>query len=42
VTSRERSEHKELLDKRDGDAWRIDRFAFHLKFIDGNEELESS
>ena len=28
--------------QRDGDAWRIDRFAFHLKFIDGNEELESS
>jgi hypothetical protein len=24
------------------DTWRIDRFAFHLKFMDGNPDLESS
>ncbi|HET7693408.1 MAG TPA: nuclear transport factor 2 family protein [Gemmatimonadota bacterium] len=24
------------------DTWRVDRFAFHLKFVDGNVDLESS
>ena len=27
---------------KDGEAWRIDRFRFNLKYVDGNPELEKS